>query len=190
MPFFNAHTPNSQILHLPSLYRKVFIEVAVRKKAKDKSHKISKGVRYAANIFKRHGGFIRNVLHFRLKDKSKADDIYQDLFLSLATKQIPKKPSNAKWYLYRAINNDIIDSCRKTKREKAGLKKYAQRHQHTYKNHCLDIIVSNAEEVRNLFAVVESNLYKREINAIKLKWSAPVLCTSYYESISHAFSLS
>ena len=125
---------------------------------------------YAGDIFNEHEDLIRSVIYFHVKDKAKADDIYQDIFISIATKSLPKKLSNTRGYLYRVINNEIIDTYRQNKGEKLRLEKYANNKSINTTACCPDVIVSKAEKMQNIFAAVETKLCKREVKAVKLKY--------------------
>ena len=140
----------------------ILIEETMRKKTKH--------VNYAAKIFKKHDGFIRNIIFSRIKDKSRIEEIYQDCFVSLVTKPIPDGLTNEKAYIYQIVNHDIIDICRKIRSNNTQLRKYAKYYKQTKGSYRPDEILIKKEEIRNVFAVAETILYDREIRAVNLKF--------------------
>ena len=78
----------------------------------------------ATEVFTEHRDFIHMVIYSQVKNKSRADDIFQDFFLSLVSKPIPQNVKNIKSYLYRAISNDIVDTQRQVERYREQIKKY------------------------------------------------------------------
>ncbi len=83
-------------------------------------------VRRATQIFHEYGGDIRKIICFKVKDESLVEDLYQDLFLSLVSANLPPKIKNMKRFLYHAITNDVISMARRTRRRHELMKLYAQ----------------------------------------------------------------
>jgi RNA polymerase sigma factor (sigma-70 family) len=83
-------------------------------------------VRRATQIFHEYGGDIRKIIRFKVKDESLAEDLYQDLYLSLVSAKLPPKIKNMKRFLYRAITNDVISVARRTRRRNELMKLYSQ----------------------------------------------------------------
>ncbi|MHC4475966.1 MAG: RNA polymerase sigma factor [Planctomycetota bacterium] len=81
----------------------------------------------AADIFARYGDSVRAMILFNVDNEAEADDIYQDLFLSLVRKPVPPGIEDIKGYLYRAIVHDVLDSIRRVKGYQARLARYAGR---------------------------------------------------------------
>ncbi|MBN1949885.1 MAG: sigma-70 family RNA polymerase sigma factor [Bacteroidales bacterium] len=79
----------------------------------------------AEQIFLTYGSFLINVLKKDLPEQD-AWDVFQNLYLTIALKGIPKKVDNVKAYLYRAAQNDIIDFKRRTDASRKTLKQYSQ----------------------------------------------------------------
>jgi RNA polymerase sigma factor (sigma-70 family) len=73
---------------------------------------ISGDVQRATAIFFEHCDFIRAVIRHKIKDEGVAEDLFHDLFLSLASRPAPAEVRDIKGYLYRAIINDITDHIR------------------------------------------------------------------------------
>ena len=80
----------------------------------------------AAKIFDDHGGFIRIVIRSQVQDEDLAEDLFQDFFISLISKPLPRGLRNIKGYLYRAITNDIVDATRRMMKYRAYMRKYAE----------------------------------------------------------------
>lgn len=82
-----------------------------------------RNIEIAADIFAEYGDYIRTVILYKVRDKDIAEDIYQDLFLSIAS-QSPQNIRNMKSYLYRAVINHFADIYRKKERQKKLIEKY------------------------------------------------------------------
>ncbi len=65
-------------------------------------------VEKAMEVFDKHGDEIRAMIEFNVKDEFKAEDIFQDLFVSVVGKPIPPGVENVRAYLYRAVTNDVV----------------------------------------------------------------------------------
>ena len=77
-----------------------------------KRSEIRRRVRFAAEVFEKHGDQIRAIIHSNVKDKSKEDDIFQEFFVSIVRKPIPSRIQDFYSYIFRAITNDVIDLTR------------------------------------------------------------------------------
>ena len=127
---------------------------------------IQKRVGLAAEVFDRYGDEIRAIIHFNVEDKSKADDIFQDFFVSIVRKPIPSDIEDIKGYLYRAVTNDVIDVFRQNKCHQDHIKKYAE--------YCKQFIITEdpqkiaikMENTKRMFQLIESRLSKREAEVI------------------------
>ncbi len=87
----------------------------------------SRGVERASKIIAEYGDMIRAIIRSQLFDQSKADDVFQDFFVSLAERPIPEHIEGIAGYLRRAIMRDIIDAGRRAGHERVRLCRYAQR---------------------------------------------------------------
>ena len=72
-------------------------------------------VEAASKVFLEHGDFIRTIIRQKVRSEVEVEDLFHDLFLSLATKPVPPNIQNVRSYLYRALSTDIIDSRRRIK---------------------------------------------------------------------------
>ena len=83
-------------------------------------------VQMATHIFQEYGDDIREMIRFSVRDEGLAEDIYQDLFLSMVSAKLPPKIRNMRRFLYRAITNDIISMARRSRRRHELMKLYAR----------------------------------------------------------------
>ncbi len=127
---------------------------------------IRKRVGLAAEVFNRYGDEIRAMIHFNVKDKSKADDIFQEFFVSIVRKPIPSGIQDIKAYLYRAITNDVIDVSRQIKCQQDHIKKYAECRKHSVIPEDPQNTAIQTENTKKMFYLIESRLPKREAEAV------------------------
>ena len=127
---------------------------------------VGKRVGFAAEVFERYGNEIRAFIHFNVKDKSKADDIFQELFVSIVRKPIPSGVHDIQAYLYRVVTNDVIDSSRQTKNHRDHIQKYAECCKIQLKRDDPQKIAIQVESTKKMFQFIESRLPKREAEAI------------------------
>ena len=76
------------------------------------------------NLFAEHGPTLHAMILLHVNDKSLADDIYQDLFVYLVRKPLPKGLETPLPYLWRVVANDVKDAMRKDIRYNLMLKDY------------------------------------------------------------------
>ncbi len=128
---------------------------------------VTRKVDIAARIFEEHKDFICNVIYTHLYNKELAEDIFQDIFLSLVSRPIDSNISNFKSYLYRTIKNDIIDAARKAKSYENRIHRFTENQKRiTPKNNDPVSIIISTEKRRCLFKMVEENLSPSEARAI------------------------
>ncbi len=127
---------------------------------------IRKKVRVASEIFDIYGDEIRAIIHFNVKDKSKADDIFQNFFVSIVRKPIPSDIQDFKAYLYRAVTNDVIDFCRQKKCHQDHIQKYAQCRKHFIITEDPQNIAIQTEDTKRMFQLIESRLSKRQAEVV------------------------
>lgn len=123
-------------------------------------------VKCASNIIEQYGDFLRVMIYMKIKDKSQADDIMQDFFLSLVEHPIREEIEDIKGYLYTAITNDIIDRIRRIR----NYQKKVQRYRETAKKEKQDIphekILLTREEIAKLFRKIDKCIPQQEATAI------------------------
>jgi len=127
---------------------------------------IQQRVKVATAIFHEYGDRIRAIICFNVSNRSEADDIFQDFFLSLVHKPVPEGIKNVEGYLYKAIINDIIDMDRRTKSYRVRLHRYAKYRKYNAKNEDPHNIMIREEEVQKMFQLIERQLPPREAEAV------------------------
>ena len=123
---------------------------------------IRKRVGLAAEVFDRYGDESRAIIHFNVKDKSKVDDIFLEFFMSIVRKPIPSNIQDISAYLYRAVTNDVIDVFRQRKCHQDHIQKYAECRKHFAIQEDPQNTVTQTENTKKLFHLIESRIPKRE----------------------------
>ncbi len=136
----------------------------------DANTKAAQNMKLTSEIFEEHTDTIRAAIAFNVNDKSSIDDIFQDFFLSLVRRPVPRRVQNIKAYLNRAVKNDVLDAAYQRKSYHQRNRKYAQMHADRFKSETPDNIASHAEEIRQLFDIVENQLLQHETEAITQKY--------------------
>jgi RNA polymerase sigma factor (sigma-70 family) len=130
----------------------------------------------ASKVFAEHDDFIRAVIRSQVKNEVQADDIFQDLFLSLVYNPVPKGVKNMKSYLYRAIINDVVDAVRRVETYKAQIYKYRRQPNYSINKTGPGNAIAgpgNAiakEELDRVFALIKGRLRNNEYQAITLRY--------------------
>ena len=150
----------------------------------EKRKNTPKKVRLAAEIFDRYGDEIRAIIHFNLKDKSKADDIFQDFFVSIVRKPIPQDIQDIKAYLYRAVTNDVIDVSRQKKCHQEHIKRYAECCKHFIITEDPQTIAIQMEDTKKMFQLIESRLPKREAQVVLQRYGQGFSTTDTAEKMN------
>jgi RNA polymerase sigma factor (sigma-70 family) len=127
-------------------------------------------VNIAADIFTENWHFIYSVIRSRVSDRNRADDIFQNFFLSLAAVPPSGDIKNIKSYLYRAIMNDIIDDSRRIQRYYSCLNKYAEEFERSDAEGAPENKFIETEEMKKMFECIEKQLQRREAQAIVLRY--------------------
>ena len=127
---------------------------------------IRKRVGLAAEVFDRYGNEIRAIINFNVKDKSRADDIFQEFFVSIVHKPIPSGIRDIRAYLYRAVTNDVIDVSRQIKNHQDHIKKYAECRKKTELPEDPQKTAIQTEGTKKMFRLIESRLPKREAEVV------------------------
>lgn len=127
---------------------------------------IPKSVRSASEIFDQYGDEIRAIIHYNVKDQTKADDIFQNFFVSIVHKPIPPDIEDVKAYLYRAVTNDVIDDSRQKKCHQDHIKKYAECYKRFIVTEDPQNIAIKMEDTKRMFQLIENRLPKREAQVV------------------------
>ena len=124
----------------------------------------------AAEVFAEYGNFIRAVIHYKVQNESLADDLFQDFFLSLVCRPLPKNVKNVKGFLYRAVINDIANAMDRIKRYQARIHRYATRCRYLANAYDPQGALTEAEEMNKMFELIERRLPSCEAQAITLMY--------------------
>jgi len=131
-------------------------------------------VRWATEIFNEYGEKIRDTIYLQANNKSDAEDIYQDFFLSLVRRPIPAHIQNVKGYIYRAVKNDILDAANRGKSYQGQIARYAEYKSVTsysaLKKDRQNALIW-AEEIQKVIQIIEKQLPRREAQAVLLRYN-------------------
>ncbi len=131
-----------------------------------------KNVGTAAEIVAEYSDFIYMIICSQVKNKSRVDDIFQDLFLSLVATPIPHDVRNIKSYLYRAISNDIVDTQRQAERYKEQIKKYKEIRNFSINKYRPENALIKDEQMNKMFDLLKGRLTSSQSQAIALRYGA------------------
>lgn len=127
-------------------------------------------VQSASQIFEELGADIRAVINYQTNNEVEAEDIFQDFFLSLVRKPVPKHVKDVRGYLRRAVVHDVIDASRKAKKYKDRLKRYSQKPSwKPERNAALHSLIQE-EQIGRISQVITEELLPSERKAIKLRF--------------------
>lgn len=132
--------------------------------------KYENGAELASEIFVEYGSFIRAVIGSQVKNQAQADDIFQDFFLSLIYKPVPKGVKNIKSYLYRAIINDIVDAARRIEKYQTRIEKYSEKLSYSINNAGHENALIEKEQLDKMFALIKGRLPSSQSLAIALRY--------------------
>lgn len=145
---------------------------------------IRKRVGLAAEVFDRYGDEIRAIIYFNVKDKSKADDIFQEFFVSIVRKPIPSGIQDIRGYLYRAVTNDVIDVSRQIKNHQDHIQKYAECRKHLVIPEDPQNTAVQTESTKKMFQLIESHLPKHEAEVIVHRYGHGLSTTDTAEKMN------
>ena len=141
---------------------------------RDANAKVQEKVKWATEVFDEYGDIIRNAIYLNVNNRSEADDIYQDLFLSLVHRPIPRDIQYIRGYLYRAIKHDVLDAVRRTKSYRAQIAEYAEccpSSVYGVEQKDPQNIALQAEEIQRIIQIAQSQLPRRETEAVLLRYA-------------------
>lgn len=135
-----------------------------------KSKDYAKGVEGAVHIFTRYREFIHAVIRYHIKDEARADDLFQDFFLSLILKPLPTDIRSIKSYLYKMIINDIADAGCRIERYQNQMRRYAARKKYHTTKKSPESALIEMEEMNKMFKLIEEQLPRSEARAVVLRY--------------------
>jgi RNA polymerase sigma factor (sigma-70 family) len=127
-------------------------------------------VKKAARIFDEYGEFIFSVILYKVQDKTLAEDLYQDFFLSIVSNPVPADVRNIKSYLYKSLKNDVIDASRRTERYRNMKSGYAEHTGYFINKKSSRNAFNNEERTDEIFELIGGNLTPSEARAITLRY--------------------
>ena len=145
---------------------------------------IRKRVGLAAEVFKRYSDEIRAIIHFNVKDESKADDIFQEFFVSIVRKPIPSGIQDIRSYLYTAVTNDVIDASRQIKNHHDHVQKYAECRKHFVIPEDPQNTAIHMENTNKMFQLIENRLPKRQAEVIVQRYGYGLSTTDTAEKMN------
>jgi RNA polymerase sigma factor (sigma-70 family) len=126
-------------------------------------------VERAAGIFDKYGDFIRSVIRFHIRNEPEAEDVFQDLFLSLVAKPIPVEVQNVKGFLYKLLCDTVKDAYRRINRYQSRIHRYTKRNLRVAENRPETELIS-VEEAEKMFDLIERQLPAQEALAVTLRY--------------------
>jgi RNA polymerase sigma factor (sigma-70 family) len=140
------------------------------KSTTEQGYDISGDVQRAAVIFLEHGDFILAVIRHKIKDESRAEDLFHDFFLSLASRPVPAEVQDIKGYIYRAIINDITDHIRHLGRYQAMTKRCADYSKLIVNNRPPENALMEKEQADRMVELIRKRVTKNEFKAIASRY--------------------
>ena len=135
------------------------------------SRRRGEAVAAVVRVFAEHGNFVRSVIRLRVRDASRREDLFQELFLKLVNQPVPGGVQNVRGYLYRAILHDAVDLAREREDEKRHLRKYAARTEISiHKRPSQNAITEETDERYSVFANLTRQLPRREAQVVTLRY--------------------
>ena len=132
---------------------------------------VHKRVGLAAEVFGKYGDEILAVIRFNVDDQSRANDIYQDFFISLVRKPIPSHIQDVRGYLYKAVTNDVIDSSRRVRNRQNNTQKYAYVYKHCISQKNPHDLMIHDEETERMLRLIKNHLPRRETGVFLMRRS-------------------
>lgn len=123
----------------------------------------------AMKVFEEHGDFIHAVLRFHVRNAAEVDDLFQDFFLSLISKPIPKEVQNVRGFLYRVLSDKVKDRIRRIKRYHARIYRYAEYCRRDVKDGPENAVI-DVEETEKMFRLIQRHLPRKEALAVTLRY--------------------
>lgn len=127
-------------------------------------------VERAAEIFAEYGDFILAVIRYQVNNDDLAEDLFQDFFLSLASKPLPAGIKNIRSYLYRAITNDVVDAARRVENYHTLLHKYSCNLNFSINKSKPENALIDIEQINKLVRIIKGWLPHSEAQAMTLRY--------------------
>ena len=123
-------------------------------------------VQQAAVVFETYGDEIRAMISLNVKEQSEADDMFQDLFLSIVQTPIPPDTDRVPAYLFRVITNDVIDETRRLCNYAELVREYREQGNHRTAHEAPENGVIELEETHEMLEALRKRLPSHEAEAV------------------------
>jgi RNA polymerase sigma factor (sigma-70 family) len=133
--------------------------------ARSSSTNLAERMRLASEVFAEYGSLIQVIIDRNIKDHALADDIYQDVFLSVVEEPVPTE-GNIVAYLYKRVTNDIIDEVRRAKNYRDRLGRYSLLTDRDSMQDCPEMTAIQLEETQNMLNLMTELLESYEKRAV------------------------
>lgn len=121
-------------------------------------------------IYRENGPYIYQVIKSRLADPSKADDVFQRLFLRLLQKPIPRGMKNQRAYLCRMAINIIIDEALWAKAYKRRISRHLELQLYATAADGPYEKIIQADEVDAIMHIIDNYLPDHTAATLKLRY--------------------
>jgi RNA polymerase sigma factor (sigma-70 family) len=123
-------------------------------------------VRRATDIFKTYDEEIRAMISLNVKEESVADDIFQNLFLSIVRTPVPQDTDRVPAYLYRIVTNDVIDETRRLSNYAEFVRDYRECGKHEATQETPESDAIEIEETHAMLRSLRNRLPYHEAEAV------------------------
>ena len=141
-------------------------------------------VEKAWEVFDRYGAEIRAMIEFHLKDKSIADDVFQDFFVSIVKRPIPPEIKDLRAYIFRAISNNVVDRFRQERNHLEKTRIYTESRKHRAVQKDPQDVAIQAEEAARLFWVIDNRLPRYQARAVIDRYGLGTCHTATQSSVA------
>jgi len=135
------------------------------------SEESRQNVRSTFEVFVEHNDFILAVIRSRCRYDVDVEDVYQDLFLNMVSKPVPRDVESVRRYLYGAIVMRVGSAVRRVRRHRSSLYEYVEKAQPHTRGRSPEKTAIIKDEIERALKLIERGCLKRsEARAIKLRY--------------------
>ncbi|UCE49017.1 MAG: hypothetical protein JSW47_02525 [Phycisphaerales bacterium] len=106
------------------------------------------------------------MISLNIKEQSKADDTFQNLFLSIVQTPVPPDTTRIASYIYRILTNDIVDETRKSDVYNQFVQRYREHGKHKTKQEDPEAEAIELEETLRMFRSLRKRLPAHQAEAV------------------------
>ena len=132
--------------------------------------KVQERVEQAGEFFLQHGERIRAIVGYVAQDEDRADDLYQEFYLSLVKRPLPSDIKDMDNYLFTVLLNSARGQRRRDRQYRECVQKYAQDRGEPVAQCDIADVVARTDEVNRIFRVAKKVLGRREFEAVQLRY--------------------